>query len=797
MPRGDASQERASRSSADSFQLFASAPSDPRARRPVDALRAIAYVLLLVLVALLSEIGRDLDEAVSEVLTSFPGFLKVLWRGGFCLAVGWSVALLATAVLRRRYALALEGLAAAALALGIAGVTAAIVSGGAGDVLAGIVDWDGPPVFPPAALAMTCAVLAVMAPYLTLPFRRVGRALIVAQMLGALFLGVSQALGTLASLAIGLLAGTVMHLLRGSPGGFPTVSRVRAALEDLGVEVDQLAPTMMRREGVALLTGSDRHGAIHVRVYGRDAWEGELLADLWRLAWFRGRRRSARLSRSEYVEHEGFVTMLASRSGVRVPDVVTAGLADNGDALIVVRPDGQPLGDTDPRLTADQVRSLWDELRRLHDGGIVHHRVELDRVVTRDDGSAGLSDLSSASVRSQPVDVHADDAQLFALTVVASDEDVAVDAAMTALGHDGVIAMLPYLQEAGLPPLVHLTLRRRHIELDTIRTRLSGLVDSPDIELVKLRRVTWRSLLNLVLLAVAAYTIIGMLSGLDLKAFVRALGDANWWWLLAALLVGQLPRFANALSTVGSTPQPLPFGPTVALQFSTCYVNLAVPSSAGRVAITTRFFQRFGVPPAAALSAGIIDSLSEFVVQATLFLTVFFISDVDLGLSLDTRQLTGVATTAVIAVVVLVVAALVAVAVPSLRHRLVAGLHEARDALHVLRNPRRLAQLYGGNLLSQLLFAMTLGACVRAFGFQLPLSTLILINTVVSLFAGLLPVPGGVGVSEAGLALGLTRAGVPSEIAFAIALTNRFATFYLPPVWGLLSYRWMTSRHYL
>ena len=64
-------------------------------------------------------------------------------------------------------------------------------------------------------------------------------------------------------------------------------------------------------------------------------------------------------------------------------------------------------------------------------------------------------------------------------------------------------------------------------------------------------------------------------------------------------------------------------------------------------------------------------------------------------------------------------------------------------------------------------------------------------------FAGLLPIPGGVGVSEAGLALGLTRAGVPSDTAFAIALTHRFCVFYLPPIWGFRSYRWLTSRGYL
>ena len=38
---------------------------------------------------------------------------------------------------------------------------------------------------------------------------------------------------------------------------------------------------------------------------------------------------------------------------------------------------------------------------------------------------------------------------------------------------------------------------------------------------------------------------------------------------------------------------------------------IAAALVAGRLAITTRFFQRFGVPPATALSASVIDSLSE------------------------------------------------------------------------------------------------------------------------------------------------------------------------------------------
>src|SRR5262249_40587222 len=156
-----------------------------------------------------------------------------------------------------------------------------------------------------------------------------------------------------------------------------------------------------------------------------------------------------------------------------------------------------------------------------------------------------------------------------------------------------------------------------------------------DITLPRLRRVTWKSVLNVVLLVVAATTLIGALGNVDLASFTRSLRDADWWWLAAALVLGQLPRVANAVSTLGSTTEPLPLGPTTLLQFANTYVNVAVPSSAGHVALTTRFFQRFGVPPAAALSAGLIDSLSELTLQVILFTLVFFVSDVDLGLSLN------------------------------------------------------------------------------------------------------------------------------------------------------------------
>ena len=47
-----------------------------------------------------------------------------------------------------------------------------------------------------------------------------------------------------------------------------------------------------------------------------------------------------------------------------------------------------------------------------------------------------------------------------------------------------------------------------------------------------------------------------------------------------------------------------------------------------------------------------------------------------------------------------------------------------------------------------------------------------------------MPVPGGVGVAEAGYTAGLIAIGIPEAAATSTALMVRLITFYLPPAWG-------------
>jgi uncharacterized membrane protein YbhN (UPF0104 family) len=417
-------------------------------------------------------------------------------------------------------------------------------------------------------------------------------------------------------------------------------------------------------------------------------------------------------------------------------------------------------------------------------------------VIVTSAGSLALGDLSSATLTGEPADAAVDRAQVLAMSILLLGEPRGVALART-FGDDTVISVLPYIQVAAMPPIIRAELGHLNIELDDVRGRLATTLGVDEQPLIKLRRVTWRSLLNLAFLGFAAFALISLLSGLDLESFVDALGDANWWWLAFALVLAQVPRIPAAVSTMGAIDRPLPLGPLTTLQFAISYVNLAIPSTAARVAVNIRFFQRFGVDATTAASAGAIDSVSGFIVQIFLFLVLFLWSDLDFGISFDTDDLEGLATIALVVIGALVVIAVLVMVLPAWRRRVLDALHKVGAATAVLRSPTKVLQLFGGNLLSQFLFAVALGASAKAFGEELPLSSLVLINTVVTLFAGLLPVPGGMGVSEAGLTLGLSSAGVPSELAFAIALAYRFASFYLPPIWGYFCYGWLVKRRYL
>jgi uncharacterized protein (TIRG00374 family) len=65
-----------------------------------------------------------------------------------------------------------------------------------------------------------------------------------------------------------------------------------------------------------------------------------------------------------------------------------------------------------------------------------------------------------------------------------------------------------------------------------------------------------------------------------------------------------------------------------------------------------------------------------------------------------------------------------------------------------------------------------------------------------NLLAGMVPVPGGVGIAEAVISMGLVAFGVPETIAFAAAVVYRVLTFYIPPIYGWFALKWLKDNSY-
>jgi glycosyltransferase 2 family protein len=238
----------------------------------------------------------------------------------------------------------------------------------------------------------------------------------------------------------------------------------------------------------------------------------------------------------------------------------------------------------------------------------------------------------------------------------------------------------------------------------------------------------------------------------------------------------------------------LPFAPVYVMQLATGYMNVALPSNFARMAINIRFFQRHGVPPAAAVTSGAIDSFASTIIQALLLALLLLFSESSLDFDLDLPS--GPSVTALVALVALALLGVaVLVAIRRVRRaitgRVRAWWPEVRDAVKGLRATNKLALLIGGSLATEILFATALGIFANAVGYDIGLADLLVINISVSLLASFVPVPGGIGVAEFGLTVGLVAAGMPDEAAFATAILYRVATFYVPPLWGFFAMRWL------
>jgi uncharacterized membrane protein YbhN (UPF0104 family)/tRNA A-37 threonylcarbamoyl transferase component Bud32 len=767
-----------------------------RNRRTIDSVFLSLASFVIGLSAAIASSAPTEDEAVAQALTTILGWADPFWRGVYVGVLGLAGVIGIDVLLRRRWDLVRDLLLAGLLVFGAAILLGRVVISDWFPLEAHILSNWG---YPELRLATATGAIVVVGPELVRSVRVLATWLVPLAALGAVVIGAAFPSAILGALALGIGAAALVRLVFGTAEGFPPSEDVRRGLATLGVDVAELRPASLQHRGAVEYLGTDARGVqLKVRVLSRDAQDTQRLARRWRSLAYRDPSRSVAYGRLEQVEHEALVTLMAAHAGVRVPEVVTAALGPDGDAFIVTRqPNIEPLESLSPDDVSDEtLESLWEQAARLHAAGISHGRLNASNVLVLAEGPM-LVDLSAATLGAPRSALDIDVAELMVASTVLVGPERALRKAVDAGWGDAVGRVLPYLQRAALTPHLRDLARAREVDLTKLRSAAAEATGQEVPELAPLRRVRPKDLLMTAALAFAAYLLISQLADIGFRTIIDQLREAEPAWLVVALLLAQSTFIANGISVRGGLPEPLPLLPCVVLQSAMKFINLTVPSSAGRIGMNLRFLQRMGVSTPHAVAAGAADDASETIVQIGLLLLAipFVRVDVDAGQfgggGPDSRLLVAVG-------VVLLVSVVLIFTMPKLREKVLPPVRSALSSLWtVLRDRRKRLELFGGSIAAELLYSFALGATCLAYGLNLNLAQLVFINSSAAVLSSLVPVPGGIGAAEASLAAGLIAMGVDEPSAFAIAITQRLWTFYLPPIWGYASLQWLTRKGYV
>jgi uncharacterized membrane protein YbhN (UPF0104 family) len=777
--------------------VFAPEGDGIRARLGSDAWRVALSIVGLVVVFFAYRQQAHVDQWIVKFTVPPPtGVAWVLTLVAFAGTYGATLLLLITSLFSRRRPVLIDVLCAGALALLVTAALRIVFGVTAGvefSSLYAAVDVG----IPVPSLALAVAMALAARPYLARAFQRL---CYLGFTLGAVCLvidGKGLLLSVLASVLIGWGAAAAVRLVTGTPSGLPGAQMVASMVAELGIETRTVSPTVAQSWGAARYDAVGADGApLRVSVYGRDARDAELASTFGRTIAYRDEGMALFVTRLQQAEHEAYVTLRAAAAlGGGATEVLAAGRAGpTRDGVVVTRrPDGVPLAallEDDAHVPGGVAEHLLAAVAALGRESLSHGSIDPDHVIVAPDGTVVLDDFlrgtSSASAQRAARDL----ASAITCAALLDGADPALDAARRVVGDDRVHEALSYLQGGALPSTLAAAVKKGSPELlatlrDDGAARLG--VDAP--ELAKLTRVSVTTLVLAFGTLIGGWALIGVL--LNVANSFDTIRGANLLWVGVVAILSSLAYPMSALSCEGSIPGTLPYRQLVKLELSNTFSGLA----AGTVAVLgarVRYFQKQGLDATTAVSSGVLVSTASWIVKGGLFLIALPFAWSSFHLATAEADTSGSGKAIIVVLIAICVGAIalgVALCVRRIRatikKKLAPKAAEIKEHLATLaEHPAKLAEVFGGCVAGQLVIALALGASLHAFGEHLTIAQLLVVLTLGSVLGGISPVPGGMGVVEAGMILGLTAIGIPEDVAVSAVFVQRLMTAYLPPIAG-------------
>ena len=255
----------------------------------------------------------------------------------------------------------------------------------------------------------------------------------------------------------------------------------------------------------------------------------------------------------------------------------------------------------------------------LHDAGIAHRELDLNRFLLDPSGDVWVTDLDHGQPAATAALLAWDVSALLAATYAVVGADRAVAAAVRALGTDAVARALPRLVPGSLSNRTRAAVKGAGgiaALVDEVR-RVTG-AEEPDFQTVA--RFKPRTLVAAAFLGIAVYFLAPQFA--DLPRSIDALGGADPWWAGAVLLASAATYIGAALGLAGGTPGRVPVGEAGSVALASSFVATFSPPGVGQVGLNIRYLQKRGFATPVAVSASAAKETAVFVVHLLLLVHV-------------------------------------------------------------------------------------------------------------------------------------------------------------------------------
>jgi glycosyltransferase 2 family protein len=598
------------------------------------------------------------------------------------------------------------------------------------------------------------------------------------------------ALGVILTYLVGLAVGFTTLWGIGSANTRPPGSAVLAALRRLGflpVSARRLEDDSSGSRRYLVGLADDRR--LSVTVLDRDRQVAGIVYRLWRRIRLstETRGRAIRSLRAE-LEREALMAYAAHAAGARLPRLLgTSEIGTEAALLAYEHVEARLLAELrDDEIDDGLLAQMWEQVRLLQAHRLAHRHLTGESIHVDEARQVLFVDARSGEIAAGDLLLRLDIAQLLAYLGTRVGPERAVKSAADALGADTLAGALPLLQRIALTRETRAAARRDKELLPAIREQIVALKPQVVVEELRIERFRPRTLVTILVSALAAYLLLSQLSRVNLVSVVTT---ANWAWGGVALVAAALSYVAAAVLLRGFVPEPLPLGRTVLAQFAGSFVKLVAPAAVGGVAINTRYLQKRGVPPGAAVASVGASQVVGLACHITLLLLFGYLTGTQAAPSLTPSRgllvvLLGVAVLFLIVLAVRPLRRILTTRVRALFSGVIPRL------LDVVQSPRKILEAIGGTLLLTITFVACLAACVHAFGGEVSLTAVAVAFLAGNAIGSAAPTPGGLGAVEFSLSLGLTVAGLPGPVATSAVLLFRLMTFWLPvlPGWASFAY---------